>query len=41
MRDGGMILPKVSEVLIVEERTKKSQARNGPTPVDLKKPLNL
>jgi hypothetical protein len=40
MRDGGMI-PKVPEVLIVEEKTKKSQARNGPTPVDLKKPLNL
>jgi len=40
MRYEGMI-PKALEALIIGERTKKSQARNGPTPVDLKKPLNL
>lgn len=40
MRDQGEI-PKNLEVLNSEDETKKSQARNGPTPVDLKKPLNL
>jgi hypothetical protein len=40
MRDQGRSL-KYLEVLNSEDGTKKSQARNGPTPVDLKKPLNL